>query len=51
MSGGIKDATWHSLQSKESYLKPSSSGMELDALAGWEGLGGTGGLDGVVWVI
>ena len=35
----------------ESYLKPSSSGMELDTLTGWEGLGGTGGFDGVVWVI
>ena len=32
----------------ESYLKPSSSGNDLDALAGWEGLGGTGGLDGGV---
>ena len=35
----------------ESHLKPSSSGNELDTLAVWEGLGGTGGLDGVVCVI
>ena len=32
----------------KSYLKPSSSGMVLGTLAGCEGRGGTGGLDGVV---